>query len=114
MLKRQGKGCLIGVRDLMDQRHEIKAEIWRLEQDLNSKKEEVAQLEARKKELAASGLKDPIVTSSVSGLSQCGASAETRVPTKKKKNKQKRHPGLLSQERQEFVSHMYEYYKSYL
>ena len=26
--------------DLMDQRHEIKAEIWRLEQDLNSKKEE--------------------------------------------------------------------------
>ena len=26
------------VHDLMDQRHEIKAEIWRLEQDLNSKK----------------------------------------------------------------------------
>ena len=97
----------------MDQRYEIKAEIWRLEQDLNSKKEELAQLEARKKELEASGLKDPIVTSSVSGLSQSGASAETRAPTKKKKNK-KRHPGLLSQERQEFLSHMYEYYKSYL
>ena len=37
------------VRDLMDQRHEIKAEIWMLEQDLNSKKEELAQLEAKKK-----------------------------------------------------------------
>ena len=76
------------MRDLMDQRHEIKAEIWRLEQDLNSKKEELAQLEARKKELEASGLKGPIVASSVSGLSQGGASAETRAPTKKKKNKQ--------------------------
>ena len=76
------------MRDLMDQRHEIKAEIWRLEQDLNSKKEELAQLEARKKELEASGLKGPIVASSVSGLSQGGASAETRAPTKKMKNKQ--------------------------
>ena len=37
------------VCDLMDQRYEIKAEIWRLEQDLNSKKEELAQLETRKK-----------------------------------------------------------------
>ena len=95
------------VHDLMDQRHEIKAEIWRLEQDMNSKKEELAQLKARKKELEASGLKGPIVQSSVSGLSQSGASAETRAPTKKRKNKQKRHPGLPSQERQE-------YYKSYL
>ena len=95
------------VHDLMDQRYEIKAEIWRLEQDLNSKKEELAQLEARKKELEASGLKGPIAASSVSGLSQGGASAETRAPTKKKKNKQERHPGLPSQERQE-------YYKSYL
>ena len=95
------------VRDLMDQRCEIKTEIWRLEQDLNSKKEELAQLEARKKELEASGLKGPIAASSVSGLSQGGTSAETRTPTKKKKNKQKRHPGLPSQERQE-------YYKSYL
>ena len=48
-----------------------------------------------------------MAASSVSGLSQGGASAETRAPTKKKKNKQKRHPGLPSQERQE-------YYKSYL
>ena len=95
------------VRDLMDQRYEIKAEIWRLEQDLNSKKEELAQLEARKKELKASGLNNPIAASSVSGLSQGGASAETRAPTKKKKNKLKRHPGLPSQEGQE-------YYKLYL
>ena len=71
------------VHDLMNQRHEIKAEIWRLEQDLNSKKEELTQLEARKKELEASGLKGPIVTSSVSGLSESDASAETRAPTKK-------------------------------
>ena len=60
-----------------------------------------------KKELEASGMKGPVVTSSVSGLSQGGASTETRAPRKKKKNKQKRHPGLPSQERQE-------YYKSYL
>ena len=91
----------------MDQRHEIKAEIWRMEQDLNSKKEELAQLEARKKELEASGLKGPIAASSVSGLSQGGAAAETRAPKKKKKNKPKRHPGLPSQEGQE-------YYQSYL
>ena len=96
------------VRDLMDQRHEIKAEIWRLEQDLNSKKEELAQLEARKKELEASGLKGPIAASSVSGLSQGGAAAETRAAKKKKgKQKPKRHPRLPSQEGQE-------YYKSYL
>ena len=91
----------------MDQRYEIKAEIWKLEQDLNGKKEELAQLEARKKELEASGLKGPIVTPSISGLSQGGASAEPRAPKKKKKNKPKRHPGLPPQEGKE-------YYKSYL
>ena len=96
------------VHDLMDQRYEIKAEIWRwLEQDLNSKNEELAQVETRKKELEASGLKGPIAASRISGLSQGGASAETRAPTKKKKKKQKRCPGQPSQERQE-------YYKSYL
>ena len=58
-------------------------------------------------QLEASGLKGPIVTPSVSGLSQGGASAETRAPKKKNKNKQKRHPGLPSQEGQE-------YYKLYL
>ena len=79
----------------MDQKYEIKAEIWRLEQDLNSKKEELTQLAARKKELEDSGLKGPIAASSVSGLSQGGASAEIRATTKKKKNKQKRHPGVV-------------------
>ena len=95
------------VHDLMDQRYEIKAEIWRLEQDLNSKKEELAPAGSQKKELEASGLKGPIAASSVSGLSQGGASAETRAPTKKKKNKQKRHPGLPSQERQEYYKSIF-------
>ena len=86
----------------------MQKKIWKLEQDPNSKKEELAQLEARKKELEASGLKGPIVTSSVLGLSQDGASAEPRAPEKKKgKQKPKRHPDLPSQEGQG-------YYKSYL
>ena len=45
------------------------------------------------------------MSSGVSGLSK-GASAESRAPIKRK-NKQKRHPDLPSEERQE-------YYKSYL
>ena len=73
------------VLDLKDQKYDIQKEIWKLEQDLNGKKEELAQLEARKKELEASGLKGPIITSSVIGLSQGGASAETRAPKKKNK-----------------------------
>ena len=93
------------VLDLKDQKYDVQKEIWKLEQDLNGKKEELALLEAREKELEAFGLKGPILPSSVSGLSQGGASAETRAP--KKKNKQKRHPGLSSEEGQE-------YYKSYL
>ena len=95
------------VLDLNDQKYDVQKEMWKLEQDVNGKKEELAQLDTRKIELEASGLKGPMVTSSVSGLSQGGASAETRAPKKKKKNKQKRHPGLSSQEGQE-------YYKSYL
>ena len=95
------------VLDLKDQKYDVQKEIWKLEQDQNGKKEELAQLEARKKELEASGLKGPIVTSSVSGSSQGGVSAETRAPKMKMKNKQKRHPGLSSQEGQE-------YYMSYL
>ena len=92
---------------LKDQKYDVPKEIQKLVQDLKDKKEELAQLEARNKEMGASGLKGPVVTSSVSGLSQGGASPETRAPTKKKKNKQKRHPGLPSQERQEYC-------KSYL
>ena len=63
--------------------------------------------------MEASGLKAPIVTPSVSALSQGGASAETWAPKKKKKNKQ-RDTLAASQERKKYVSHMYEYYKSYL
>ena len=95
------------VLDLKDQKYDVQKEIWKLEQDLNGKKEELAQLEARKKELEAFCLKGPIVTSSVSGLFQGDASAETRAPKKKNEIKQKRHTGLSSQEGQE-------YYKSYL
>ena len=80
------------VRDLMDQRYEIKAEIWRLEQDLNSKKRNWHSWKPEKKELEASGLKGPIVASSVSGLPQGGASAETRAPTKKKEKQTKETP----------------------
>ena len=80
------------VLDLKDQKYDVQKEIWRLEQDLNSKKEELAQLEARKKELEASALKGPTAASSVSGLSQGGASAEIRAPTKKRKKQTKETP----------------------
>ena len=83
--EKQGDRMCNWVLDLKDQKYDMQKEIWKLEQDLNGKKEELAQLEARKKELEASGLKGPIVTSSVSGLSQGGASAETRASEKKKK-----------------------------
>ena len=77
--------------------------MWRLEQDLKRKKEEQEQLM-----LKASGLSNagPVVGCSVSGQS-LGATAVTRAPKRRKKSKQKRHPGLPSEERQE-------YYKSYL
>ena len=89
------------VCDLLDHRHDVQNEIWQLEQELKSKKKELTQLEVRKQELEASGLSlNPVVTYSVSGLSQDGASAEPSAPKKKKKNKQKGHPGLLSQAKQ--------------
>ena len=70
------------VCDLLDQRYDVKREIWKLEQDLNDKREELGQLKAE-----ASGLRNtgPVVTASVSGLSQDGASVEPRAPKKKKK-----------------------------
>ena len=37
------------VLDLKDQKYDVQKEIWKLEQDLNGKKEDLAQLEARKK-----------------------------------------------------------------
>ena len=56
------------VYDLLDQRHDVKADIWRLEQEIKSRKEELTWLKGRKKELEASGLSlIPTVTFSVSG-----------------------------------------------
>ena len=54
-----------------------------MEQELKDIKEDLAWLEARKKELEASGLKGPVVTYIVSGLSQGGASAEPRTQKRK-------------------------------
>ena len=88
-----------------DLRSVVRVETEKLEQDLKSKREELAQLEARRKVLEVSGLalRAP---ASIPGMSK-GASAGPSVPKKKKRNKQKRHPGLPSHKRQE-------YYKSYL
>ena len=88
------------VRDLLDQRADLRIEIWKMEGELDQLKEE--------RSLEASGLSSAGlgVASSVSGLSK-GASAGPSAPKKKKKGKQKRHPGLSLEERQE-------YYKAYL
>ena len=77
------------VCDLLDQIDDVKAEIWRLEQELKGMKEELTQLEDRKKELEASGISlTPVLISSVLGSSK-GTSAEPGTPKKKKKHKQK-------------------------
>ena len=81
----------------------VRGELESLEQELQSKKDALAQLEAKKEMLEASGFA-PEVSVRVLGTSM-DASAEPSTP--KKKKKQKRHPGLPSQEGQE-------YYKSYL
>ena len=90
------------VRDL---RSVVRGELESLEQELQNKKDELAQLEGRKEMLEASGFA-PGVSARAPEMSM-GASAEPSAPKKKKKKKQKRHPGLPSQEGQE-------YYKSYL
>ena len=77
---------------LQDLRLVVRGEIEKLELDLKSKREGLAQLEARRKVLEASGLALR-VPASVPGKSK-GASAGPSAPKKKKKNKQKRHPGL--------------------
>ena len=41
------------VLDLKDHKYDIQKEIWKLEQDLNGKEEELAQLEARKKRVGS-------------------------------------------------------------
>ena len=92
-------------KQVWDLRSVVRGELESLEQELQSKKDELAQLEARKEMLEASGFA-PGVSVRAPGMSM-GASAEPSAPKKKKKKKQKRHPGLPSQEGQE-------YYKSYL
>ena len=92
-------------RQLQGLRSVLRGKIERLEQDLKSKAEELAQLEARNKVLEAPGF-EPRVSVRVPGMSM-GASAGPSAPKKKRKNKQERNPGLPSHERQE-------YYMSYL
>ena len=94
-------------RQVQHMRSVVRGELEKLEQDLKSKGEQLALLETRKEVLEASALSfAPRVPVSVPWMSK-GASVGPSAPTKKKKNKEKRHPGLHSQERQE-------YYKSYL
>ena len=90
-------------QQVQDLRSVVRGELESLEQELQSKKNELAQLEARKEMLEASGFA-PGVSARAPGMAM-GASAELSAP--KKKKKQKRHPCLPSQEGQE-------YYKSYL
>ena len=81
------------VRDLSDQRADLRVEIGRMEMELEQLKEERERME---REVSGLGGAGQVAASSVSGKSQ-GALAGPRAP-KKKKAKQKRHPGLLSQE----------------
>ena len=72
-------------RQVQDLRSVLRGEIEKLEQDLKSKKDELAQLEARKEMLEASGFACG-VSVRVPGMSM-GASAEQSAPKKKKKQK---------------------------
>ena len=92
------------VLDLMDQRADMERELCQMELEIRRKKGELAQLKARKREWEDSGLDCLVVTSSFSGQQSLGASAEPGTPKKKKKSKQMpmRHPGLPSQEEQEY------------
>ena len=92
-------------RQVQDLRSVVRGEIEKLEQDLKRKKEELAQLEARKEMLEVSGFA-PRISVRVPGMS-VGTSAGPSAPKKKRKKKQKRHYGLTSQKKQE-------YSKSYL
>ena len=57
------------VLDLKDQKSDVEGAIWHLEQERKRKKDELEQLEARKREIEAFGLNNagPVVSSSVSG-----------------------------------------------
>ena len=67
----------------------VRGELEKMEQDLKSKRKELAQLEARKELLEASGLSlAPRVPASVPGMSK-GASAGPSAPKRQRKNKKK-------------------------
>ena len=51
--EKQRKRMCNWVFDLKDQEYDVQNEIWKLEQDLNGKKEELTQLEARKKRVGS-------------------------------------------------------------
>ena len=69
---------------VQDLRSVVRGELEQLEQDLKSKREELAQLETRKEVLEASGLSlASRVSVSVPGMSK-GASAGPSAPKKKK------------------------------
>ena len=89
------------VRDLLDQRVDLRVEIGSIELELEQLKEERDRMQ---REISGLGGAQQVAASSV--WKSQGASARPRAP-KKKKAKQTRHPGLPSQERQE-------YYKFYL
>ena len=72
-------------RQVQDLRSVVTGEIQKLEQDLKSKGEELAQPEARRKVLEASGL-ELRVSASVPGMSK-GVSAGPNATKKKKRNK---------------------------
>ena len=72
-------------RQVQYARSVVRGELEKLEKDLKSKREELAQLEARKEALETSGLSlAPRVPASVPGMSK-GASAGPRAPKKNKK-----------------------------
>ena len=74
-------------QQVWDLRSVVRGELESLEQELKSKKDELAQLEARKEMLEASGFA-PGVSVRAPGMS-LGASAEPSAPKKKKKKKKK-------------------------
>ena len=74
-------------KQVQDLRSVVRGELESLEQELKSKKDELAQLEARKEMLEASGFA-PGISVRVPGMSM-GASAEPSAPKKKKKKKKK-------------------------
>ena len=88
------------VTDLLDQRAELRDEIWQMEQEPKRKKEEKKRLETSGVGLdLASGLVVPV---GVPGQPPKGASTEPRASKKMGRHMAKRHPGLPPDDRQEY------------